>query len=179
MGEPNLEFVWVGDDAVDPLQQAQTLQILVSAGIKTREEARAELGLGGDEARRRRLGKYNHNHDEQGRFATADNPGGPGGAAKSSSKPTGLLVAGLVNTATDAIVDGGAADQASEAQLDSVLAADRNKSPQDLTIVPELPDDAVPLKAGDGTSFYAPLTPIFKRCTQRGRATGRTLSPHF
>ena len=45
MGEPGLEFVWVGDDAVDPLQQAQTLQILVSAGIKTREEARAELGL--------------------------------------------------------------------------------------------------------------------------------------
>ena len=50
MGEPDLEFVWVGDDAVDPLQQAQTLQILVSAGIKTREEARAELGLGGDAA---------------------------------------------------------------------------------------------------------------------------------
>ena len=48
LGEPGLEFVWVGDDAVDPLQQAQTLQILVSAGIKTREEARAELGLGGD-----------------------------------------------------------------------------------------------------------------------------------
>ena len=51
MGEPNLEFVWVGDDAVDPLQQAQTLQILVSAGIKTREEARAELGLGGEGAK--------------------------------------------------------------------------------------------------------------------------------
>jgi hypothetical protein len=48
MDEPDLEFVWVGDDAIDPLQQAQTLQILVSAGIKTREEARAELGLGGD-----------------------------------------------------------------------------------------------------------------------------------
>ncbi len=46
MGEPELEFVWVGDDAIDPLQQAQTLEILVSAGIKTREEARAELGLG-------------------------------------------------------------------------------------------------------------------------------------
>ena len=71
MGEPSLEFVWVGDDAVDPLQQAQTLQILVSAGIKTREEARAELGLGGD-AKAAGLGKYNHNHDEQGRFATAD-----------------------------------------------------------------------------------------------------------
>ena len=47
MGERDLEFVWVGDDAIDPLQQAQTLNILVSAGIKTREEARAELGLGG------------------------------------------------------------------------------------------------------------------------------------
>ncbi len=48
MDEPGLEFVWVGDDAVDPLQQAQTLQILVGAGIKTREEARAELGLGAE-----------------------------------------------------------------------------------------------------------------------------------
>jgi hypothetical protein len=46
MNEPALEFVWVGDDAVDPLQQAQTLEILVGAGIKTREEARAGLGLG-------------------------------------------------------------------------------------------------------------------------------------
>ena len=46
MNEPGLEFVWVGDDAVDPLEQAQTLQILVGAGIKTREEARADLGLG-------------------------------------------------------------------------------------------------------------------------------------
>jgi Phage portal protein len=46
MGEPGLEFIWVGDDAIDPLQQAQTLNILVAAGIKTREEARAELGLG-------------------------------------------------------------------------------------------------------------------------------------
>src|SRR5271154_6805570 len=46
MNEPALEFVWVGDDAVDPLQQAQTLDILVTAGIKTREKARAELGLG-------------------------------------------------------------------------------------------------------------------------------------
>ena len=50
MGERDLEFVWVGDDAIDPLQQAQTLDILVSAGIKTREEARAELGLGGEKA---------------------------------------------------------------------------------------------------------------------------------
>ena len=46
MNEPGLEFVWVGDGAIDPLEQAQTLQIVVGAGIKTREEARADLGLG-------------------------------------------------------------------------------------------------------------------------------------
>jgi hypothetical protein len=45
MNEPGIDFVLVGDDAVDPLEQAQTLQILVGAGIKTREEARADLGL--------------------------------------------------------------------------------------------------------------------------------------
>jgi Phage portal protein len=78
MNEPSLEFVWVGDDAVDPLEQAQTLQILVSAGIKTREEARAELGLGPTEGEKRptgpelALGKHNPHHDERGRFATAD-----------------------------------------------------------------------------------------------------------
>jgi hypothetical protein len=78
MNEPSLEFVWVGDDAVDPLEQAQTLQILVSAGIKTREEARAELGLGPTEGEKRStgpelaLGKHNPHHDERGRFATAD-----------------------------------------------------------------------------------------------------------
>ena len=46
MNEPGLEFVWVGDDAIDPLEQAPTLNILVAAGIKTREEAGADLGLG-------------------------------------------------------------------------------------------------------------------------------------
>ncbi len=43
MNEPGLEFVWVGDDAIDPLEQAQTLQTLVGAGIKTREETRTDL----------------------------------------------------------------------------------------------------------------------------------------
>jgi len=54
MNEPGLEFVWVGDDAVDPLEQAQTLQILGGAGIKTREEARADLGLAPATGARRR-----------------------------------------------------------------------------------------------------------------------------
>ena len=43
--QPDLEFVWIGDDAIDPLKQAQTLSLLVGVGIKTREGARAELGL--------------------------------------------------------------------------------------------------------------------------------------
>jgi hypothetical protein len=95
MNEPGLEFVWVGDDAIDPSQQAQTLQILVSAGIETREEARAELGLGGAPPggapaggaaapersdAQARLGKFNPYHDEQGRFTTAENAVDPGGA---------------------------------------------------------------------------------------------------
>ncbi len=72
LNAPDLEFVWVGDDAVDPLQQAQTLNILVAAGIKTIAEARAELGLApeGKAAPAPALGKYNSNHDERGRFAT-------------------------------------------------------------------------------------------------------------
>ena len=32
MNEPGLEFVWVGDDAVDPLEQAQTVKIFPSRG---------------------------------------------------------------------------------------------------------------------------------------------------
>ncbi len=74
LGAPDLEFVWVGDDAIDPLQQAQTLQILVGAGIKTRDEARADLGLapaGGGAAAG--LGKFNPYRDERGRFTTAEN----------------------------------------------------------------------------------------------------------
>jgi hypothetical protein len=90
-GEPGLEFVWVGDDAVDPLQQAQTLNILVGAGIKSREEARAELGLGGDAAKG--LGKYNQNHDERGRFATADGAVGVVGHPARKPQPRSVRVA--------------------------------------------------------------------------------------
>ena len=75
MGESDLEFVWVGDDAIDPLQQAQTLNILVTAGIKTREEARAELGLGGEGNAQTGLGKFNPYHDDRGQFTTADAAG--------------------------------------------------------------------------------------------------------
>jgi hypothetical protein len=76
LGEPDLEFVWVGDDAIDPLQQAQTLNILVAAGIKTREEARADLGLAPEGGKSEGFGKFNPYHDERGRFTTAEAAGG-------------------------------------------------------------------------------------------------------
>ena len=45
IGFRDLEFRWQGADEVDPLEQAQALQILVGASIKTADEARVELGL--------------------------------------------------------------------------------------------------------------------------------------
>jgi hypothetical protein len=82
LDQPDLEFVWVGDDAIDPLQQAQTLNILVSAGIKTREEARAELGLApGPKVGGGAIGKFNPYHDRSnGQFTTAEGAGYSGNA---------------------------------------------------------------------------------------------------
>ncbi len=99
MGEPGLEFVWVGDDAIDPLEQAQTLEILVGAGIKTREEARADLGLapaggGAPGKAQARLGKFNPHHDERGQFSSADDAAGPVGKPTRKPRPTPVRVAG-------------------------------------------------------------------------------------
>ena len=100
MAEPGLEFVWVGDDAIDPLEQAQTLEILVGAGIKTREEARADLGLGAaggkapvaDNAAKA-LRKFNPHHDERGQFATADGAVATVDSPRRKPRPTGVQVA--------------------------------------------------------------------------------------
>jgi hypothetical protein len=99
MNEPRLEFIWVGDDAVDPLEQAQTLQILVGAGIKTREEARADLGLapagGGPPTASGKppaeFGKYNPHHDERGQFASADNAAATVGICRAICAPIGSM----------------------------------------------------------------------------------------
>ena len=56
---------------------------LVGAGITTREEARADLGLAPAGKPQAGLGKFNPHHDERGRFSTADNAG-EGGAQRSS-----------------------------------------------------------------------------------------------
>ena len=101
MGEPGLEFVWVGDDAIDPLQQAQTLQILVSAGIKTREEARAELGLAGAGDAKAGLGKHNPHHDERGRFTTADRAAELESSAAREPRSRGVPAAGSDAAASD------------------------------------------------------------------------------
>jgi hypothetical protein len=89
--QADLEFVWIGDDTIDPLQQAQTLSLLVGAGIKTREEARAELGLApeasvgagkhGSGGSGVGVTKYNPYHDKLGRFTT------PGGGARRRRSP--------------------------------------------------------------------------------------------
>ena len=92
LGEPDLEFAWVGDDAVDPLQQAQTLNILVGAGIKTIAEARAELGLAAEAKAVPGLGKFNPYHDVGGQFTDAANAVEPG-AADRAKKPKGARVA--------------------------------------------------------------------------------------
>ena len=113
MNEPGLEFVWVGDDAVDPLEQAQTLNILVAAGIKTREEARADLGLapaGGktpvaEDSASKALRKLNPHHDERGRFATADGAVATVGSPARKPQPTGVQVASndAARSATSAV----------------------------------------------------------------------------
>ena len=202
MNEPSLEFVWVGDDAVDPLQQAQTLQILVGAGIKTREEARADLGLGpsggrkpvADDNAAKALRKFNPHHDERGQFSTADNAVATVGSPARKPRPTGVQVASLDNNiATDAAVDGGTADEAAVAQMDPDAGADgtptastRTESPGDagpgkpppeqkLKTVYDVPDVAVSYTTGDGTQFHAPPDADFRKVYAAGRANGRAL----
>jgi hypothetical protein len=121
MNEPSLEFVWVGDDAIDPLEQAQTLQILVGAGIKTREEARADLGLGaggGKAGAPAPLGKYNQHHDERGLFTTADGAVATVGSVARKPRATRVPVA-----SNDAVMsDVGSGSYASVAQIEPPLA---------------------------------------------------------
>jgi hypothetical protein len=103
LNEPDLEFVWVGDDAVDPLQQAQTLNILVGAGIKTIAEARADLGLAAGGTSAPALGKYNPNHDELGLFTDAAHAVEPG--VGRDKKPEGVQVAARNDVTFDVHAD--------------------------------------------------------------------------
>jgi hypothetical protein len=147
MNEPGLEFVWVGDDAVDPLEQAQTLQILVGAGIKTREEARADLGLGPEGGAppnasgkpQAGLAKFNPHHDERRRFATADSAAGPVGHPARKPQPKGIQVVSNDAVRSDATVDSGTADDAALQQTgpsvtwDNAATAPTSSSTGDLS----------------------------------------------
>jgi hypothetical protein len=198
MNEPGLEFVWVGDDAIDPLEQAQTLQILVGAGIKTREEARADLGLapaGGKAGKpQAKLGKLNPHHDERGQFATADSAVATVGSPARKPRPTPVQVA-----SNDAVMSGppvvtraggNSEDQATPPQMGPMAASNgtptdgepstRNESSSDagpekpesgqkLKIVHEVPDDAVSYTRVTERSLTLRQTPISVRYTQRAR----------
>jgi hypothetical protein len=114
LAAPDLEFVWVGDDAVDPLQQAQTLNILVAAGIKTIAEARADLGLApeGQEPPVAAVTKWSFDpdqpRDEQGRWAS------DGAAdAADAKQPTDVQVAPNDTPTTMTDIGGASGDDVS------------------------------------------------------------------
>jgi hypothetical protein len=146
--QPDLEFAWVGDDAVDPLQQAQTLSLLVGAGIKTREEARAELGLAPEPAvgpgpgkpigrSGKPVAKYNPYHDERGRFTTPDGAVEPsGGEAPAAPKPEGVEVASNDATRSDAT----AADAPRQTTPAAASGGDSNGSVSEFARLPGEPD---------------------------------------
>ena len=96
MAEPGLEFVWVGDDAVDPLEQAQTLKSWSARGSRRARRQGRSWGSGGEgkaETGPQGLGKYNPYHDQAGRFTTADISVEPRGRTRSQRRPIGVQVA--------------------------------------------------------------------------------------
>ncbi len=155
MNEPGLEFVWVGDDAIDPLQQA--------LGAEGGKPPGAPAGLG----------KFNPNHDEQGRFTTADNAGGPSAATPLKPRPKGVQVASLANIVSDI---GDAQTAAEVAQItepgpppplpETPPAAEGSATPLAGT-----PPDAAPANQSEETDSSSTTAPRF--------ANDRLLNKHF
>jgi hypothetical protein len=155
---PDLEFCWVGDDGVDPLEQAQTIAILVNAGVKTVAEARAELGLGQSKG----VLKGNPYHDEAGQFTDADHAVEPG-AAEPKAQGRGSR---------------DAEDQHRPPLLDVRY---RPPSAADHVIrnhLHEAPGDAVTFKSGDGHTFLAPPSANFARVFAAGETDGLLGASH-
>jgi hypothetical protein len=161
--QPDLEFAWVGDDAVDPMEQAQTIAILVNAGVKTRDEARVELGLDGAKG----VAKYNHNHDGRGQFTTADGVVAPG--TDVHMKPDqGVQVAW--NEHGPIISDVSFAFQSSPLAANAPPAV---KPVREIAHhVHQAPRDALSFVAGDGELFLAPPTADFATVFTTGRTEG-------
>ena len=78
MNEPGLEFVWVGDDAIDPLEQAQTLEILHQDARGGPRRPRAWGGAGDGSAAARSLKE----NDEAPSLLTPSNPSKSGAENK-------------------------------------------------------------------------------------------------
>ena len=156
--QPDLEFAWVGDDAVDPLQQAQTIAILVNAGIKTCDEARAELGLAGAKG----VAKYNHNHDELGRFTTGDVAGGAGAGTQVAQNERGP-------TMTD--IGGGNPKPSSSPTAAAEGLTQTAATTAPVTIAHEAPKGAVEFKSGDGVTFLSRIIQPSRRGAEKSRFT--------
>ena len=90
LGEPDLEFAWVGDDAIEPLQQAQTLNILVGAGIR-RSPKRARIWGWRRRGSLRRGSASTIPTTTNGTLATANDALEPG--AQAAKTPKGAQVA--------------------------------------------------------------------------------------
>jgi hypothetical protein len=171
-GDPDLEFCWVGDDAVDPLQQAQTIATLVGAGVKTVAEARVELGL---DQGRGGVAKFNPYHDERGRFTTGGDAAEPGSGA--NSKPErGVQVADSGHPATTTDAGAGGAQFPVSGGDPGTTVVPFQPDPG-LTINHETPVDAVDLAAGDGTMFLAPPRANFGDIFAAGAAGGLIGAP--
>ena len=156
--QPDLEFAWVGDDAVDPMQQAQTIAILVNAGIKTCDEARAELGLAGAKG----VAKYNHNHDELGRFTTGDEAGGAGAGTQVAQNERGP-------TMTD--IGGGNPKPSSSPTAAAEGLTQTAATTAPVTIAHEAPKGAVEFKSGDGVTFLSRIIQPSRRGAEKSRFT--------
>ena len=163
---PDLEFAWVGDDAVDPLQQAQTIAILVGAGVKTREEARAELGL----AEGSGVAKFNHYHDEQGRFTDAEGAVEPGGDEGSRPDQGVQVTDNSDHSATITDIEVSMSSSASPDRQGGATATPRAAG--EMTVVHTTPKDAVEITSGDRVKFLAPPKANFKAVFAAGQING-------
>ena len=132
---------------VDPLQQAQTLSILVGAGIKTKEEARADLGLApeptlapGAATAESAITKYNFDpnqpRDENGRWEE-EGRNQPESDSSKPKKPAGVDVASIEP------------DPRVRTDVPTVAPT----AATHLTVEHQAPKDAVEFKSGDGATF--------------------------
>ena len=117
-GYTDLEFAWADDTSIDPLEQAQINQIYLSAGVKSADEVRVELGLEEDGPaaakvargcacvdKSRAVKDYNPDQprDDHGRWTDEDNPApdNDGGADTVAQVPGFVMPGDMVDPIPD------------------------------------------------------------------------------